>query len=36
MGQIRKQGVDYITYMLLDAVVDRNFLSLESLAEQAE
>lgn len=36
MGQIRKQRADYITYSLLDAVVDRYFLSLEALAERAE
>ncbi|MGH6631699.1 MAG: magnesium/cobalt transporter CorA, partial [Burkholderiales bacterium] len=35
-GQIRKQGADYLAYALLDAVVDRYFICLEALAEQAE
>ena len=35
-GQIRKQGADYIAYSLLDAIVDRYFICLEALAEQAE
>ncbi|MGH8744344.1 MAG: magnesium/cobalt transporter CorA [Burkholderiales bacterium] len=34
--QIRKQGADYIAYSLLDAIVDRYFICLEALAEQAE
>ena len=35
-GQIRKQGADYLVYSLLDAIVDRYFISLETLAERAE
>lgn len=35
-GQIRKQGADYLAYALLDATVDRYFICLEALAEQAE
>lgn len=35
-GQIRKQGADYLVYSLLDAIVDRYFVSLEALAEKAE
>ena len=35
-GQIRRKGADYLTYAFLDAVVDRYFISLEALAEQAE
>ncbi|MGH8757776.1 MAG: magnesium and cobalt transport protein CorA, partial [Burkholderiales bacterium] len=35
-GQIRRKGADYLAYAFLDAVVDRYFISLEALAEQAE
>ncbi|MGH8751424.1 MAG: magnesium/cobalt transporter CorA [Burkholderiales bacterium] len=35
-GQIRNKGADYLAYALLDSVVDRYFISLEALAEQAE
>ena len=35
-GQIRKKGADYLAYALLDSVVDRYFICLEALAEQAE
>ena len=35
-GQIRNKGADYLAYALLDSVVDRYFICLETLAEQAE
>ena len=35
-GQIRRKGADYLAYSLLDAIVDRYFICLEALAEQAE
>lgn len=35
-GKIRKMGVDYLAYALLDAVVDSYFLVLEKLGEQIE
>jgi magnesium transporter len=35
-GQIRKLGVDYLAYTLLDAIVDRYFSVLEAIGERAE
>ena len=35
-GRIRKLGVDYLAYSLLDQVVDNYFLVLENLGEQIE
>lgn len=34
--EIRKQGVDYLAYALIDAVVDRYFPVVQALAEQLE
>jgi magnesium transporter len=36
VGEIRKHGVDYLAYALIDAVVDRYFPVVQSLAEQLE
>jgi magnesium transporter len=33
-GRIRKMGVDYLTYALIDAVVDQYFVVLEKLGER--
>ena len=35
-GRIRKRGVDYLAYILIDAVVDSYFLLLEKLGENME
>jgi len=35
-GRIRKMGVDYLTYVLIDIVVDHYFLVLENLGERIE
>lgn len=35
-GQIRRLGADYLTYTLLDALVDRYFLVLEQITERSE
>ena len=35
-GRIRKAGADYLTYALLDLIVDSYFLTLEQLGEQVE
>lgn len=35
-GQIRRSGVDYLAYTLLDAIVDRYFAVLEDIGERAE
>ena len=35
-GRIRRMGVDYLLYALLDAVVDAYFLVLEAMAERIE
>ena len=35
-GRIRKRGSDYLLYALIDAVVDRYFVVLESLGDQVE
>jgi magnesium transporter len=35
-GKIRKQGVDYIAYALMDAVVDNYFVLLEKLGEHVD
>jgi len=35
-GRIRKEGADYLAYVLLDAVVDGYFIVLESLGERIE
>lgn len=35
-GRIRKMGTDYLTYALLDAVVDHYFFILEHLGEEIE
>jgi len=35
-GRIRKMGADYLTYTLLDAVVDNYFLILEKFGEKIE
>jgi magnesium transporter len=36
VGRIRHSGTDYLTYALLDIIVDRYFLVLEILGEQIE
>ncbi len=35
-GRIRKMGADYLTYVLIDIVVDHYFLVLENLGERIE
>ena len=35
-GRIRKMSADYLTYTLIDAVVDNYFLILENIGEQVE
>jgi magnesium transporter len=35
-GRIRKLGVDYLAYVLMDAVVDQYFVALESIGEELE
>jgi magnesium transporter len=35
-GQIRKMGVDYLAYALLDGIVDNYFVVMETLGEEAE
>ncbi|HAA04853.1 MAG TPA: magnesium and cobalt transport protein CorA [Syntrophobacteraceae bacterium] len=35
-GRIRKMGADYLAYALLDVIVDRYFVILESLGERLE
>ncbi|MFC1570610.1 magnesium/cobalt transporter CorA [Candidatus Omnitrophota bacterium] len=35
-GRIRREGPDYLTYALLDAIVDNYFLILEGLGEKIE
>ena len=35
-GRVRKMGPDYLTYSLLDAIVDNYFVVLEKLGEQIE
>jgi magnesium transporter len=35
-GRIRKAGADYLTYALLDAIVDNYFIILESIGENIE
>lgn len=35
-GQIRRLGVDYLAYSLLDAIVDRYFAILEDIGERTE
>jgi len=35
-GRIRKAGADYLTYTLLDAIVDNYFLILENIGEKIE
>ncbi len=35
-GRIRKQGADYLTYSLLDAIVDGYFLLIEKIGDQVE
>ena len=35
-GRIRKSGADYLTYSLLDAIVDNYFIVLEKLGEKIE
>jgi len=35
-GLIRQEGADYLTYSLLDAIVDHYFIILEELAEEIE
>jgi magnesium transporter len=35
-GRIRKLGVDYLAYVLMDAVVDHYFVALESIGEEVE
>jgi magnesium transporter len=35
-GRIRKMGADYLTYALLDAIVDNYFIILEKLGEKIE
>lgn len=35
-GQIRKLGADYLTYSLIDAVVDNYFIILEQIGERVE
>ncbi len=35
-GHIRKMGADYLTYTLIDTIVDNYFISLEKLGEKME
>lgn len=35
-GQIRRAGIDYLAYTLLDTIVDRYFAVLEGVSERAE
>ena len=35
-GNIRKRGVDYLTYSLIDSIVDNYYLLLEDLGEEIE
>ena len=35
-GRIRKLGVDYLAYVLMDAVVDHYFVALEAMGEEVE
>lgn len=35
-GRIRKLGVDYLAYVLMDAVVDQYFVALEGMGEEVE
>ncbi len=35
-GRIRKLGVDYLAYVLMDAVVDQYFVALEAIGEEVE
>ena len=35
-GRIRKMGADYLTYTLIDTIVDNYFISLEKLGEKVE
>lgn len=35
-GRIRKRGTDYLTYTLIDAIVDHYFIILEKLGEKIE
>jgi magnesium transporter len=35
-GRIRKQGADYLTYALMDAIVDHYFIILEKIGEEVE
>lgn len=35
-GRIREQGSDYLTYILIDTIVDHYFLILENLGDQIE
>jgi magnesium transporter len=35
-GRIRKAGADYLTYALLDAIIDNYFIILESIGENIE
>jgi len=35
-GRIRKMGADYLTYSLVDSVVDNYFITLEKLGEKIE
>lgn len=35
-GRIRKTGADYLTYVLLDAIVDHYFIILESIEENVD
>jgi len=36
LGRIRKSGVDYLAYAILDMIVDNYFLTLEKLGDQIE
>ena len=36
IGRIRKVGVDYLTYVLLDTIIDNYFIIIERLGEQIE
>jgi len=36
IGEIRKAGVDYLTYVIIDAIVDEYFLTIDHLEEDIE
>ena len=36
LGRIRSRGGDYLTYALIDAIIDRYFSVLEQYAEQLD